>query len=461
MLFTEQDLSMTNAMDILNEANYLSESESMINPKTIPVKEVSRIGYGVVRFDDVDRLAENYGCDYIDAMYAIAEASDMNPEYLAVAVPEEDIIAYPEIVNELANIVIQPLSEDSFAYQYVDMCLEAWDNTGDEDYLEAIVEDYCLEEAAMLLTEMTHDQWLSVVNNPDLSDAQKEALGKRFYGKDVTDMQLAANVRMMTKPKSTPHTQTVSPDHPMPQSPQQTQNQDPRKPTGVFFGDDGFKKLGAGMRGKKHEPVNTPPKQNTLPIPLPVHQQQEPPKSNTPLEDNKGKPAQSKPNTGGNTAAPAGGGGAAPAGGGNTAAGGGNTAAGGGGRFSSYWNSIKGAYGKAGSDIKAAWGQEGIGNKAKALGKAAWENKAVVGGTAVGVAGLGAAIYVGQKYIREARNKPKSWIGKKIAALRSVYQKWMQAAQKNPKKAGAIKSAAAKLLAIIDALLAKMQKAAG
>jgi len=336
MLFTEQDLSMTNAMDILNEANYLSESESMINPKTIPVKEVSRIGYGVVRFDDVDRLAENYGCDYIDAMYAIAEASDMNPEYLAVAVPEEEIIAYPEIVNELANIVIQPLSEDSFAYKYVDMCLEAWDNTGDEDYLEAIVEDYCLEEAAMILNELTQE--------------------------DIDQLQAKNRA-----------------EHP------------------ELYEDN---QVGLG-KSAKEDTSKTPP-----------------------------NPAAAAP-------------------------------AGGGGRLSRYWNSIKGAYGKAGSDIKAAWGQEGIKNKATALGKAAWGNKAVIGGTAAGVAGLGAAIYAGQKYIREARNKPKSWIGKKIAALRSVYQKWMQAAQKNPQKAGAIKSAAAKLLAIIDALLAKMQKAAG
>ena len=317
MLFTEQDLNANNAWTILENATYLSEDESIVNPQTIPVKEVSRLGYGVVRFDDVEKLSEDYGCDYIDAMYAIAEASDMNPEYLAVSVPEEDIIAYPEIVNELANIVIQPLSEYDFGYRYVDMCLEAWDNTGDEGYLEAIVDDSCLYEAAALLEE-------------------EEAAQKQ------TDPTL-------------------------------------------------WQKVKAAPRA--------------------------------------------------------------------------------------LWNAEK-AYGSA---LKTAWG---AGNKTEAdkaegdaegkrgffgrqkdrlsaIGSAMWANKKMTAANAA-VAGAGAyGVYRFAKWVKEARNKPKSWIGKKVAALRSIYQKWMQQAQKNPKKAGIIQSAAAKILSIIDALLAQLQRAAG
>lgn len=319
MLFTEQNLNYGNAMSILDNAAYLNESESMIHPQTIPVKEVSRLGYGVVRFDDVDSLAEAYGCDYIDAMYAIAESSNMNPEYLAVAVPEEDIIAYPEIVNELANIVVQPLSEYDFGYRYVDMCLEAWDNTGNESYLDAIIDDSCLEEAAVLLEEEEGD-----------------------------------------KPQG---------------------DQDP-----------------------------------------------------TLWQKIKGAPK-------------------------------------------ALWNAEK----DYGSSLKTAWG---AGNKTEAdkaegdadgkrgfftrqkdrlaaIGSAMWANKKMTAANAA-VAGAGAyGVYRFAKYVKEARNRPKSWIGKKIAALRSIYQKWMQQAQKNPKKAGIIKSACAKLLSIIDALMAQLQRAAG
>jgi len=324
MLFTENDLNYVNALDLLEEATYLSEDESIINPATIPVKEISRLGYGVVRFDDVDKLSEDYGIDYIDAMYAIAEASDMNPEYLAVSVPEGDIIAYPEIVNELANIVVQPLSEDSLAYQYVDMCLEAWDNTGDEDYLEAIVEDYCLDECLELLMEAETDAEVHARRQDELDDV---------FGVKAGPVNVSAAA---TK---------------------------------------------AGRIGTKIKNFYT-------------------------------------------------------------------------GNFQQAYRDFKGTRNARALGLKDREGNEyGYGNAAKNLGIGA----AKVGATAA--AGYGIAKFA--KWVKEANNRPKSWIGQKIAALRGIYQKWMQQAQKNPKKAGMIKSVAAKLLSIIDALMAKLQTAAG
>ena len=59
-----------------------------------------------------------------------------------------------------------------------------------------------------------------------------------------------------------------------------------------------------------------------------------------------------------------------------------------------------------------------------------------------------------------ANNKPKSWISQKIASLRGIYAKWLEAAKKesDANKANVIKKAAASLLKIIDQLLAKMQE---
>ena len=324
MLFTENDLNYVNALDLLEEATYLSEDESIINPATIPVKEVKRLGYGVVRFDDVDKLSEDYGIDYIDAMYAIAEASDMDPEHLAVSVPEEDIIAYPEIVNELANIVVQPLSENDFEYQYVDMCLEAWDNTGDESYLEAIVEDYYLEECANILLEEI---------NADYELDETRPFGyKKWYGKPYMAVRDTVN--------------NVGAEY-----------------------KDLWQDLKQGARGTK---VN-----------------------------------------------------------------------------------LSGDRDKHGIVDKTAW------ERVKGVGSAFGKHKAATAGAVAAAGAAGYGVYKFANWVKEARNKPKSWIGKKIAALRSIYQKWMQQAQKNPKKAGMIKSACAKLLSIIDALMAKLQNAVG
>ena len=63
---------------------------------------------------------------------------------------------------------------------------------------------------------------------------------------------------------------------------------------------------------------------------------------------------------------------------------------------------------------------------------------------------------------KEAEHKPKSWIAKKIASLRKVYEKWLNLAkvERYRDQAGLIKRAATKLLEVIDYLLKKLQNKA-
>ena len=146
-------LFSANPMAVLDEAVYLDESESLINPATVPVREMSRLGEGVtmVRFDDIAALAESHGADYIDAMVAVAEASGVDPEKMAVAVDEADIITDPDLVLELANVVVAPLSEDSLAMRYVCECIDQWSQMEDSEesdtaLAEALIDDTYLEQ---------------------------------------------------------------------------------------------------------------------------------------------------------------------------------------------------------------------------------------------------------------------------------------------------------------------------
>lgn len=63
---------------------------------------------------------------------------------------------------------------------------------------------------------------------------------------------------------------------------------------------------------------------------------------------------------------------------------------------------------------------------------------------------------------KEAEHKPKSWIAKKIASLRKVYEKWLNLAkvERYRDQAGLIKRAATKILEVIDYLLKKLQNKA-
>ena len=67
----------------------------------------------------------------LQAVDAIAEANQISATDIAVAVDETRIIMDPEIVNECHNVVVRPISENSDAFIFVDMMLEAFENTGD------------------------------------------------------------------------------------------------------------------------------------------------------------------------------------------------------------------------------------------------------------------------------------------------------------------------------------------
>lgn len=105
--------------------------------ENIPIIYNENYGY-IIRFNDVEALSEEYCIDYIDSMLAIAEVNGIDPNYLAVAVNESDIILNYKIANELKNIVIIPISENNIIYQFYEDCIDAFLESGDIKYLSLI-----------------------------------------------------------------------------------------------------------------------------------------------------------------------------------------------------------------------------------------------------------------------------------------------------------------------------------
>ena len=144
MLFRQSDLALDpiqEANAILNEAEYLAESESTTSAVAIPVVENARIGACVVKFDDLSRLAEDHGMTFDEAMFTIAEANGVDPEHLAVAVRETTVMAHPGIVNELCNVVVTPLPETDTMYQFTEACVDAFIESGDEVYMDLLLDE--------------------------------------------------------------------------------------------------------------------------------------------------------------------------------------------------------------------------------------------------------------------------------------------------------------------------------
>lgn len=144
MLFRQSDLALDpiqEANAILNEAEYLSESESVASAVAIPVVENARIGACVVKFDDLSRLAEDHGMTFDEAMFTVAEANGVDPDHLAVAVRETTVMAHPGIVNELCNVVVTPLPETDTMYQFTEACVDAFVESGDELYMDLLLDE--------------------------------------------------------------------------------------------------------------------------------------------------------------------------------------------------------------------------------------------------------------------------------------------------------------------------------
>ena len=183
MLFTQQDLGVsTNAFGILNESIYIDHNT--ISPNTASVIVNEDINAGIVRFSDVESISEEYGCDYIDAMIAIAESNDIDIEQLAVAVDEARIIEEPDIIYELANVVINPISENSLAYIFCESMVDAYIDSGDEDYLSCIIDegvgDFIMRQS---------DRWSRFKNSKPISILRKGPISGYIAHKEFKRQQ--------------------------------------------------------------------------------------------------------------------------------------------------------------------------------------------------------------------------------------------------------------------------------
>ena len=129
------------AMDILDSSTYLLEKESSLSPIAVPVLENQRLGVYTVSYRDIKNISEDYGYYNEDALHAIAEASGIDMDRIAVAIDESDIILDPEIVNEFAQYTIIPESDYSVPSVFVEACLTNFiESDFDEDYLDIMCE---------------------------------------------------------------------------------------------------------------------------------------------------------------------------------------------------------------------------------------------------------------------------------------------------------------------------------
>ena len=337
-VFTEQELMQGSAPSvdaILENAAFIGAGSSIITPATVAVTENSSVQAMVVRFADIEALSEEYGCSYLDAMSAVVEANELDPNTFAVAVDEAEIIENPELMNELANVVINPQSENSFAYQFCEAMVDGFAETEEEAFLEAMVDDEVADQ---------------VLSSLDEADANRAA----------NNLQRAKN----------------------------------------------------WLTDKKNAAINTAADAVDVV-------------------------------TGNNRA----------------------------GLVDRWMNNDKGAgklldaqhtAQKIKHGISNNKGKIGAGLAAAAVGGLAYKNRDKIA-SAFGKGKEKVQGFDGKAVLKQAAGKDKNWIGKKIASLRSLYQKWLSKAnaEKDAGRASAFKRVAASIMNVIDALMKKLEGSIG
>ena len=160
MLFTEEQLyTSTDPFRILDETVYLTKNESAVLPQTIPVVENRRLQAYVIDFNGVRNLAESSGIGYLDAIVAITEADCIAIDQVCIAIDEAELIEDPSLIN-LGPVIIRPLSEYDDEFQFCLEVVEAYIDTDDENLLDILLETSIEDTAKMKKMEAS-----SAINN--------------------------------------------------------------------------------------------------------------------------------------------------------------------------------------------------------------------------------------------------------------------------------------------------------
>lgn len=146
MVYNEADINFLNFRYNLSDKTYLTETESSLfdDFNTIPVIENARLGLHIVDYNNIERLLETT-CYSVNEIINCIESAN-NLESLTVAVDDYKLILHPEIVNEMDNIVIKPLSKNDPAYIFTEVCLDKFIETMDESYMNCLTDIHESEE---------------------------------------------------------------------------------------------------------------------------------------------------------------------------------------------------------------------------------------------------------------------------------------------------------------------------
>lgn len=338
MLYSITDIQHNALLEsVLENSIFLHESVKTFSKDSIPVVAIDESTY-LVDSCYVNKLADEEDIDINEALDVISIVNTIPNEQLYIAFQEHEIILEPYIVNEVSNYVVIPISENSLAYTFCESCIEAFIESGDDIWLECLLNEDYLDDI--------HD----IMSDKEIPQAEK--------------YKAVAKIR----------------NHAHPEIVALTMKENKRNPNGRFGTHSG------GYESKEYDKVDTLiRKGKRITGDLASHAQRLGSNAVDYAKNNKGKVA------------------------------------------------------------LATAGVVGAGIAAKKFYDYKQNQKAQM------------EYY--KRIEQEAANKPKGWIAKKIASLRSIYQNYLKRAKeaKEAGQASIFQKIASVILGVIDKLMAKLQ----
>lgn len=211
MIVKNSDIALNEAFGILDNAQYLTEAESLTAPITVPVVECARLNTHLVDHADIMAVAESYGYDPFEALCHIAEANGLDVDDCMASISEDTLVGDPSVVAYYSNYAIAPLAESWEDQAWFDLCLEEAGGKAAGADAEKVAKEAEKSKDPNIITKAIarlrkiYREWMNKVRDAEkkyegLSDAEKKDYKDRpaFY-KRVAAKILGWIDRLMSK----------------------------------------------------------------------------------------------------------------------------------------------------------------------------------------------------------------------------------------------------------------------
>ena len=132
MIYKEEHVSLLDTLPILEDSHF--------DIRSIPLVENDRLHTNTVRLKDIETISEEYNIDYTESIHLLSEINGIPYRFITVSIPEYKIYEDSSILDSIPKYAIEPVNENLPVYQFCDLCINVYKETGDMSVVDTFLE---------------------------------------------------------------------------------------------------------------------------------------------------------------------------------------------------------------------------------------------------------------------------------------------------------------------------------